>query len=214
MLWLEVDGDIVGEVSLDPDGRLVTDFDVSDCVGGDEPDDHALGRSRGGWTTRLQPACEPGRKVLSLVVTGGQRGDSPQFATVPAGIRVPRPGGRRPVTRPDRVLADKPYSSKANRSYLRHAVSAARSRSRPTRPPTAATMAATVAGHRPSTRTSTNSVMPWSAASTCSSTTGPWPPATRNLAVRYEATVTISMIDLWLRRRNSTDETRPSRPCP
>jgi transposase len=34
-------------------------------------------------------------------------------------IRVPRPGVGRPRTRPDRVLADKAYSSKANRAYLR-----------------------------------------------------------------------------------------------
>jgi transposase len=53
------------------------------------------------------------------VVTAGQRGDSPQFAVVLEGIRVPRQGPGRPRTRPDRVLADKAYSSKANRSYLR-----------------------------------------------------------------------------------------------
>jgi transposase len=34
-------------------------------------------------------------------------------------IRVPRPGGGRPRTRPDRVLADKAYGSRANRAYLR-----------------------------------------------------------------------------------------------
>jgi transposase len=56
---------------------------------------------------------------LSLLVTAGQRGDSPQFTTVIEAIRVPRPGGGRPRTRPDRVLADKAYSSKANRAYLR-----------------------------------------------------------------------------------------------
>ena len=27
-----------------------------------EPDDHALGRSRGGWTTKLHLACEQGHK--------------------------------------------------------------------------------------------------------------------------------------------------------
>ena len=32
---------------------------------------------------------------------------------------MPRLGGGRPRTRPDRVLADKAYSSKANRAYLR-----------------------------------------------------------------------------------------------
>jgi transposase len=56
---------------------------------------------------------------LSLVVTGGQRGDSPQFATVLGRIRVPRVHRGRPRTRPDRVLADKAYASKANRALLR-----------------------------------------------------------------------------------------------
>jgi hypothetical protein len=49
-------------------------------VGAVEPADHALGRSRDGLTTKLQVACEQGRKVLAFVVTGGQRGDSPAVA--------------------------------------------------------------------------------------------------------------------------------------
>jgi transposase len=53
------------------------------------------------------------------VLTAGQRGDSPQFAAVLGGIRVPRRGPGRPRTRPDRVLADKAYSSRANRALLR-----------------------------------------------------------------------------------------------
>lgn len=35
------------------------------------------------------------------------------------GIRVARPRGGRPRTRPDRVRCDKAYSSRANRAYLR-----------------------------------------------------------------------------------------------
>jgi transposase len=85
----------------------------------DEPADHALGRSRGGWTTKLHLGCEQGRKPLAMLLTAGQRGDSPQFTRVLACIRVPRLGGGRPRTRPDRVLADKAYSSRANREYLR-----------------------------------------------------------------------------------------------
>jgi transposase len=85
----------------------------------DEPADHALGRSRGGWTTKLHLACEQGRKPLAILLTGGQRGDSPQFTRVLARIRVPRPDGGRPRTRPDRVLADKAYSSRGNRAELR-----------------------------------------------------------------------------------------------
>ena len=84
-----------------------------------EPVDHALGRSRGGLTTKLHLSCEQGQKPLSIVLTAGHRGDSPQFIPVLAGIRVPRLGDGRPRTRPDRVLADKAYTSKANRDYLR-----------------------------------------------------------------------------------------------
>jgi hypothetical protein len=34
-------------------------------------------------------------------------------------IQVPRPGCGRPLSRPDRVLADKAYSSRVNQAYLR-----------------------------------------------------------------------------------------------
>jgi transposase len=85
----------------------------------DEPADHALGRSRGGLTTKTHLACEQGQKPLSWTVTAGQRGDSPQFIPVLRKIRVARPAGGRPRTRPDRVLADKAYTSKSNRRYLR-----------------------------------------------------------------------------------------------
>jgi transposase len=84
-----------------------------------EPADHALGRSRGGLSCKLHLAVEQGQRPLAIVVTAGQRGDSPQFAAVLAGIRVPRLGPGRPRTRPGRVLADKAYSSRANRALLR-----------------------------------------------------------------------------------------------
>ncbi|WP_435060550.1 IS5 family transposase [Streptomyces sp. bgisy060] len=86
---------------------------------GVEPDDHGLGRSRGGFTTKIHLACEQGQKPLSLLVTAGQRGDSPQFEPVLEAIRVPRAGGGRPRRRPLRVRGDKAYSSRANRAYLR-----------------------------------------------------------------------------------------------
>nr|WP_203665997.1 IS5 family transposase [Streptomyces parvus] len=80
--------------------------------------DHGLGRSRGGLTTKLHLA-EQGQKPLSLLVTAGQRHDSPQFQPVLESIRVPRTGPGRPRTKPDRVRADKAYGSRANRAYLR-----------------------------------------------------------------------------------------------
>lgn len=84
-----------------------------------EPADHGLGRSRGGLTTKIHLVCEHGQRPLALIVTAGQRGDSPQFVPVLEAIRVPRPGPGRPRTRPDRVRADKAYCSSANRAYLR-----------------------------------------------------------------------------------------------
>ncbi|MFF1680350.1 IS5 family transposase [Streptomyces sp. NPDC058256] len=84
-----------------------------------EPDDHGLGRSRGGLTTKLHLAVEQGQKPLSLLITAGQRHDSPQFQPVLEGIRVPRIGPGRPRTKPDRVRADRAYGSRANRAYLR-----------------------------------------------------------------------------------------------
>ncbi len=84
-----------------------------------EPNDHALGRSRGGLSTKLHLACEQGQRPLSMLLTAGQAGDSPQFTTVLDAIRVPRVGPGRARTRPDRVLADKAYSSRDNRAWLR-----------------------------------------------------------------------------------------------
>ncbi|MFE6856936.1 transposase, partial [Streptomyces sp. NPDC057674] len=68
--------------------------------------DHGVGRSRGGLTSKIHLAVEQGQKPLSVVITAGQRGDSPQFEPVLEAIRVPRFGAGRPRKRPDRVRAD------------------------------------------------------------------------------------------------------------
>jgi transposase len=84
-----------------------------------EPAHHGLGRSRGGLSTKVHLACEQRQKPLSILITPGQWGDSPQFQAVVDQIAVPRRGPGRPRTRPDRVLAGKAYGSRANRAYLR-----------------------------------------------------------------------------------------------
>jgi transposase len=89
------------------------------CTGQAEPDDHAIGRSRGGPTTKIRLACDGHGRPLSVILTAGNVNDCTLFEQVIAGIRIPRRRPGRPWTRPHRVLADKGYSSRAIRSYLR-----------------------------------------------------------------------------------------------
>jgi len=84
-----------------------------------EPADHAIGRSRGGPTTKIHAACDGDGRPLALHLTAGNVNDTTQLDRVLAGIRVPRPSAGRPRTRPDYVVADKGYSSRANRRLLR-----------------------------------------------------------------------------------------------
>lgn len=53
-----------------------------------------------------------------MVITAGNINDTTMMTAVLAGISVPQNRGR-PRTRPERVLADKGYPSKANRAWLR-----------------------------------------------------------------------------------------------
>ena len=84
-----------------------------------EPADHAIGRSRGGLTTKVHALTDGGGRVLVVLLTGGNVHDSPMFPQLMAALRVARPGPGRPRTRPDYLLADKGYSSRANRRLLR-----------------------------------------------------------------------------------------------
>ncbi|BDM74762.1 hypothetical protein HEK616_82490 (plasmid) [Streptomyces nigrescens] len=81
--------------------------------------DEALGRSRGGLTCEIHLAGEGGRRPRAFVITPGQWGDAPQLIPLLERIRVPRPGGGHPCTRPDHLGGDKAYSSRGNRRYLR-----------------------------------------------------------------------------------------------
>ena len=72
--------------------------------------EEALGRSRGGLSTKVHLACDGKGRPLSVVLTPGQRHSSTQLGNVLDGIRVPRPSGiGRPRKRPDHLIADKGY---------------------------------------------------------------------------------------------------------
>ena len=82
-------------------------------------DREALGRSRGGLTSKIHLSADSRCRPVSRVTSAGQRGDSLGFKAVLRRVRIRRRGPGRPRIRPGRVLADKAYSSKANRAYLR-----------------------------------------------------------------------------------------------
>ncbi|MFJ6784325.1 IS5 family transposase [Streptomyces yangpuensis] len=87
--------------------------------GGGGAGSEGLGRSRGGFTTKLHLSADGRCRPLSLVVTPGQRADCTQFKPVLEKIRVPRLGTGRPRKRPDSLAADKAYSNGPVRDYLR-----------------------------------------------------------------------------------------------
>ncbi|MER7108333.1 IS5 family transposase [Streptomyces sp. NPDC000229] len=79
----------------------------------------ALGRSRGGLTTKVHLAVDGRGLPLSIVLTPGNVNDATAFRRVLEGIRVPRAATGRPRTTPDRILGDKAYSSRAILHLLR-----------------------------------------------------------------------------------------------
>lgn len=90
----------------------------------EEPPDHAIGRSRGGLSTKIHQLVDGRGRPLVIAVSPGHAHDSPMFKHLLGHLSVPRlrngqPSPGRPRTRPDAVLGDKAYSSRANRALLR-----------------------------------------------------------------------------------------------
>ena len=77
-----------------------------------EPADHALGRSRGGWTTKIHALIDGHCAPLVVTLTPGQAVDNPQLQ--PLLLRHINDGARG-----FRLLADKAYSHDSTRAYLR-----------------------------------------------------------------------------------------------
>lgn len=83
-----------------------------------EPEDHALGRSKGGFGTKLHVLCDSLGWLLTVVLTPGQRHDSQALEPVMEKVSVKSVSG--PNKRRPKVLAgDKGYSSGKIRGWLR-----------------------------------------------------------------------------------------------
>lgn len=84
----------------------------------DEPDDHALGYSRGGFGTKLHLVTDGQGLPLAITLTPGQQHESTVCEETLNAVRIKQESG--PArTRPKAVTGDKAYSSKAIRDFLR-----------------------------------------------------------------------------------------------
>ena len=79
----------------------------------------ALGRSRGGLSTKIHLAVDGRGRPLSILLTPGQAGDNPQLLNVLDAIAVHPGGPGRPRKRPDMLIADKGYAHDPTRRALR-----------------------------------------------------------------------------------------------
>lgn len=78
-----------------------------------EPPDHALGRSRGGLSTKIHALADQTCTPVLALLTGGQAGDNPMLATLVAALKeLGHDQGYR-------LLADKAYSHPSTRIFLR-----------------------------------------------------------------------------------------------
>jgi transposase len=80
----------------------------------------ALGRSRGGFSTKLHLVCDDLGNPLAALLTPGQQHEGAVCTELLASVRVrTSAGGGRPRTRPKLVVADRGYDACGFRRYLR-----------------------------------------------------------------------------------------------
>lgn len=89
----------------------------SRCKGGQE--NQALGRSVGGFSTKIHIRAEGFGKPMVFALTSGERHDTIGFGDLLKGGKVKRIGRGRPKSRFRYFLGDKGYSSQAIRETLR-----------------------------------------------------------------------------------------------
>ncbi|MBF8704705.1 IS5 family transposase [Pseudomonas putida] len=85
--------------------------------GPDEPADHALGRSRGGLTTKIHMLCDANGIPLRFLLSGGQASDISYAQPLLDEVSIPSSQRGRPRKRCKWLLADKGYDAEALRRY-------------------------------------------------------------------------------------------------
>jgi transposase len=84
----------------------------------EEPQDHALGRSRGGFSTKLHLVCDAGGLPIAVDVSPGQDHETTRMERVMESVHVASPRGAA-RKRPRRLAADKAYSAAWVRDWLK-----------------------------------------------------------------------------------------------
>ncbi|UQB34127.1 IS5 family transposase [Pseudomonas tremae] len=84
--------------------------------GPEEPLDHALGRSRGGLTTKIHMVCDANGVPLRFMLSPGQASDIAHAQPLLDQVRIPGKPGR-PRKRSRWLLADKDYDAEHLRYY-------------------------------------------------------------------------------------------------
>lgn len=79
----------------------------------------ALGRSRGGFGTKLHLRTDRSGSPICFALTGGEKHDAPQLLRLVDGGAIKGTGPGRPRLRPERIAGDKGYDSTALRAALR-----------------------------------------------------------------------------------------------
>jgi transposase len=83
-----------------------------------EPEDHALGRSRGGFGTKIHLVTDVRGLPLGSVLSGGQAADCRMAPAALRSVRIKKRGPGRPRVRPKIVAGDKGYSYTTVRRHL------------------------------------------------------------------------------------------------
>ena len=88
------------------------------CKGGDQATE-ALGRSQGGFSTKVHLKAEGQGQPLTVLLTPGQQHESTVFEPLMHQGAIRRPGRGRPRVRPCRAVGDKGYTGRRHRAGLR-----------------------------------------------------------------------------------------------